>query len=106
MSERLIFHGFKNLAARSIDLYAREENTNRFVERAEFTLSDNTSQGRLAEPFWRMREEEAQSFIDALWEAGVRPSNGEGSTGKLAATENHLNDMRKIVFHQLGVDNV
>ena len=44
-----------------------------------------------------LEEVEAQSLIDALWQVGVRPSNGEGSTGKLAATENHLDDMRAMV---------
>lgn len=48
--------------------------------------------------------EEAQQLCDELWNAGVRPSNGEGSTGQLAATQHHLADMQKIVFHQLKIN--
>ena len=50
-------------------------------------------------PVWMvLRDEEAQSLMDALWNTGVRPSNGEGSVGQLAATEAHLADMRALVF--------
>ena len=42
----------------------------------------------------------AKRLIDALWDAGVRPSNGEGSAGQLGATERHLEDMRKLVFER------
>lgn len=50
----------------------------------------------------RMTNEEAQSLIDELWDCGLRPTEGKGSAGSLKATENHLNDMRKIVFKDFG----
>jgi hypothetical protein len=37
-------------------------------------------------------------LIDALWTAGLRPTEGHGSTGQLAATERHLEDMRALAF--------
>ncbi|MCP4598528.1 hypothetical protein [Neptuniibacter sp.] len=40
----------------------------------------------------------AQQLIDDLWDCGLRPSEGSGSAGQLAATERHLKDMRTIVF--------
>lgn len=40
----------------------------------------------------------AQNLMDELWNAGVRPTEGTGSAGSLAATERHLEDMRSIVF--------
>ena len=40
----------------------------------------------------------AQQLMDELWRVGIRPTNGAGSTGQLAATEHHLNDMRALVF--------
>jgi hypothetical protein len=40
----------------------------------------------------------AQSLVDQLWQAGIRPSQGSGSAGSLAATERHLEDMRSLVF--------
>lgn len=40
----------------------------------------------------------AQEVMDGLWQAGIRPAQAHGSTGQLAATERHLEDMRKLVF--------
>lgn len=40
--------------------------------------------------------ESAQGLMDELWRCGLRPSEGTGSAGALAATEKHLNDMRRI----------
>ena len=48
--------------------------------------------------------DEAQTLMDDLWAAGLRPTEGSGSAGSLRATERHLNDMRKIVFKKLGID--
>ncbi len=47
----------------------------------------------------------AQQLIDDLWDCGLRPSEGSGSAGQLAATERHLKDMRTIVFEfEKGVE--
>ena len=56
-----------------------------------------------AQPLLTLEHEDAQALMDELWHAGVRPSDGTGSTGQLAATESHLADMRAIAFHKLGV---
>ena len=40
----------------------------------------------------------AQKLIDELWDCGLRPSEGSGSAGCLAATQRHLEDMRTLVF--------
>lgn len=41
-----------------------------------------------------LRVEDAQRLMDELWNCGLRPSEGSGSAGMLAATERHLADMR------------
>lgn len=51
-------------------------------------------------PLLTLHREAAQQLMDEFWAAGVRPSNGEGSSGQLAATERHLSDMRALVFKQ------
>ena len=33
-----------------------------------------------------------------MTQCGIRPSEGSGSAGSLAATERHLHDMRALVF--------
>lgn len=50
-----------------------------------------------AEPI-RLSHVGAQELMDQLWQAGLRPSEGSGSAGSLAATERHLADMRSLVF--------
>jgi len=55
------------------------------------------------EPTCHISKREAQTLMDDLWGAGLRPSEGTGSAGSLKATENHLEDMRKIVFQKLNI---
>lgn len=38
-----------------------------------------------------------QKLIDDLWDCGLRPSEGSGSAGQLAATQRHLEDCRKLL---------
>lgn len=45
----------------------------------------------------------AQRLMDDLWSCGLRPTEGAGSAGALAATQKHLDDMRKLVFETLKV---
>jgi len=45
-----------------------------------------------------VKQEEAQQFMDELWRIGIRPTEGAGSAGQMAATEKHLDDMRRLVF--------
>ena len=56
------------------------------------------------EPFLSLNLTEAQKLIDELWSCGLRPSEGTGSAGSLAATENHLQDMKKIAFKTLKIE--
>lgn len=59
--------------------------------------------GNFIEPMLDMSIHEAQTLMDELWGCGLRPSEGSGSAGSLAATERHLKDMRAIAFHKLNV---
>lgn len=45
-----------------------------------------------------MQVDEGQALMDELWQLGLRPSEGTGSAGSLAATQRHLEDMRALVF--------
>lgn len=47
---------------------------------------------------------EAQSLMNAMWEAGLRPRNGAGTLAQVEATALHLRDMRKLVSSKFGVD--
>lgn len=39
-----------------------------------------------------------QQLIDELWRCGLRPTEGTGSAGAMAAVERHLEDMRRLAF--------
>jgi len=53
------------------------------------------------EPTMRIDKSDAQQFMDELWRIGLRPSEGSGSAGSLAATERHLADMKVIAMGAL-----
>ena len=48
-------------------------------------------------PTVQLEKHAAQKLIDDLWDCGLRPSEGSGSAGQLAAVQNHLEDMRKLL---------
>lgn len=53
--------------------------------------------------FAYLTQEQAQQLSNDLWECGIKPVQGDGSTGQLEATNKHLQDMRKIAFKKLGM---
>lgn len=55
-------------------------------------------EGAAVSPTFCLKREGAQQLMDQLWRVGLRPSEGSGSAGALAATERHLDDMRALVF--------
>jgi hypothetical protein len=59
--------------------------------------------GTVMEPSLRLKRDHAQRLMDELWNCGLRPSEGSGSAGSLAATERHLADMRRLVFEAKGM---
>ena len=58
------------------------------------------------EATFKISMDHAQSLMDDLWNAGLRPTSGAGSAGSLRATENHLKDMRDIVFSKLKIEQL
>lgn len=55
-------------------------------------------EGSFLNPTFSLDEAAAQELMDSLWQCGLRPSEGTGSAGALAATQKHLEDMRSLVF--------
>jgi hypothetical protein len=53
--------------------------------------------------FLDIEKSQAQVLMDDLWSCGIRPSEGSGSAGSLAATQKHLDDMRTISFSVLKI---
>jgi len=59
--------------------------------------------GMVTRPVMTLTQTAAQQLMDELWNCGLRPSEGAGSAGQLAATERHLADMRTLTFAALKV---
>jgi hypothetical protein len=55
------------------------------------------------EPALVLDKTKAQGLMDDLWECGLRPSEGTGSAGSLAATQRHLADMKTVAWHALKI---
>lgn len=64
----------------------------------QFVARNPEDDGQRSQPCMVMGRDSAQRLMDELWNVGLRPTEGTGSAGSLAATERHLNDMRALVF--------
>lgn len=58
-------------------------------------------EGTVVTPALRLSQRDAQALMDELWHCGLRPSEGSGSAGALAATQLHLKDMQALTFKLL-----
>lgn len=95
----LSFAAIQNPAAKTLDLWIREGNaTQNVVTNVSLTIESSAESPVMTEPSMRLSRESAQSLMDALWDAGVKPSGGEGHTAHIRALNAHLEDMRTLVF--------
>ena len=49
----------------------------------------------LPEPVIEIGDTQAQMLMDSLWNCGIRPTDGAGTAGSMAAVQEHLKDMRE-----------
>lgn len=85
-----------------INIFAAKENASgcyAVAQPIEFVESERDLQ--ITTPVMGLSLSEAQNLMDELWQCGLRPSEGTGSAGSLAATQNHLKDMQTIAFQLL-----
>lgn len=91
------FAGRNSFHSRQIELYIGEVRPLGKPAYAELSLVEYTD-GDWVPATTRLTPEAAQELMDSLWQCGLRPSEGAGSAGALAATQRHLDDMRALVF--------
>lgn len=53
-------------------------------------------------PAFQLDDTAAQDLIDELWHLGIRPSEGHGSTGQLAAVEKHRDHLTRLLDQTLS----
>lgn len=89
----------------SLGVYLYTKGDNNSIHRAlPLTLEKVEDSGLCSvRPTFTLSQDEAQALMDELWNAGLRPTEGRGSAGSLAATERHLDDMRTLVEKSAGV---
>lgn len=54
-----------------------------------------------SQPILNVGRESLHSLMDELWNLGIRPTEGHGSTGQLAATERHLDHTTRLLDQTL-----
>ena len=79
--------------------------TQDFKKHAKEIVWENHEEGTYVPVLFCLEQEQAQTLMDQLWDCGIRPTQGAGSAGALAATERHLADLQKIVFSKGEISN-
>jgi len=91
-------HAEKKLWDRGIEIYLYERLPDGKVSslsNLEFTTIDPMKESGDGKSI-TLSYETAQKLMDELWNCGLRPSEGSGSAGSLAATQNHLKNIQEI----------
>ena len=94
---------FSNKIELSMVVAGVDDKANISLSAAKHVEMARADEGAIVDPFMVMSLETAQLLMDELWNCGLRPSEGTGSAGSLAATERHLKDMKTIAFHALKI---
>lgn len=91
---------------RRIQLLITQEDERGNMYAAKPVAFEECGENELQEPTVKIDFDAAQQLMDELWRCGLRPAEGRGSAGAMAATENHLADMRTITMALLKKDGV
>lgn len=87
-----------------VALYIGDREGKTVVQEIVLKRVDDVNASAPSGPSFEISTEQAQVLIDDLWNAGIRPTEGNGSAGAMRAVERHLEDMRKIAFNALVID--
>lgn len=82
-----------------VEIRARANNGGGYAYMEPVVFSDG-AEGDYLPPAMVIDMDSAQRLMDELWGCGLRPTDGSGSAGAMAATQKHLEDMRSLVFEK------
>lgn len=96
---RVIFHAQRRMFENAIALAIATRDDHGRISVAEPIMFRAIAEGAYIEPAsLALSLDDAQALMDELWHVGLRPSEGTGSAGAMAAVQAHLADMRRLVF--------
>lgn len=108
MSDSLRFHLERAQFGRRIHLHlaTRVDDGGQMAEAQQISFRAIEANEVSGPPLLVLDLDQAQQLMDEMWNCGVRPTEGQGSAGQLAATQAHLKDMQGIVHGLLRKDGV
>lgn len=105
MGNRFWLEARREHFSRRVGLYIGVMQGDRVTAVAESLQFKTVEDGEIVPvPTMQLHMDDAQRLIDSLWDAGLRPTEGAGSAGAMAATQQHLQDMRRLVFDERRVE--
>jgi len=94
------WYAYKNFVRRSVDLMAVDERGGAVYEGQPMTVLmkriEEAQRGEVREPTLSIPHDYAQELLQALWDEGFRPNNGEGGTAESAALRKHIEFAEKV----------
>jgi len=103
---KLLIHAEREVFSGTIALHMAERHEGGRLYAAQPLVFAEHKESMRTFPCLRLELDKAQLLMDELWGCGLRPSEGTGSAGSLAATERHLKDMQSIAKGLLKKDGV
>ena len=93
-----------SIAGDLVNLYAYEFDYDKDLTLAAKSLfMVSVERHEVCPSFQTITRGQAQVLMDDLWSCGLRPTEGTGSAGSLKATQEHLEDLKTLLFHKMGI---
>lgn len=88
-----------------VDIFLADKQPRRIMVVSAFQMSAYEEEGAAPKPASiKLTRSAAALLMNALWAAGLRPSNELDSIGQQQALQSHLADMRRLAFSTLKVE--
>ena len=92
----LQFFAQYNLPGQCVELFLAQDHGQSIP--LPIIMQTRTNDGSMIDPLLRLKEVEAQGLFDALWKAGLRPSDKANADDVVAAKDEHIIDLRRMAF--------
>ncbi len=97
------FHAEYSMFSQRFLLWAAQGHALGYVGELTMVKAESDTQ---QDPTIKLTNSEAQGLFDALWEVGLRPQGTANVDGVVAAKNEHLADLRKVLVSFLGEEKL